>query len=451
LTVVFPQAVTISSGVLTSSGVYTTTGAFTLANTGGTLVPVNYSNPSGDDKTWLITFTNSFTAYGSLPNGGYTLTAVQSDLSGAGAPSSNQSFTFARLYGDFFGANTANFSSLVLIAQHYNQATPAGLWYADCYDTGELDFDDLIAIDEDYNQREAAANSGAILMGASATPSAGPIPFGIAPQQFYYSDQWQVLQVSALNAGTGTVQTESQNVWGLAYVNELVLRDSDSTGDASGNLGISGSGLNLRLYALQDANYNVVALANTSGTVVERFDYTPYGTVTVLSASGVQTVDSYGWQIGYQGGWTDSITALVHFQNRYYNPATATWMTQDPMGYVNGANLYQMERSNPMKYIDPRGMMAFKSCFECAKAIEELLAANAVLARRIAEGIDLDAGHEQAINDAAKRVENALTKVEKFCYDYYLAPAAIMAADSLLDLVQQLYQMWQENGEPIPL
>jgi hypothetical protein len=87
------------------------------------------------------------------------MTSIKSLISAA--PSSNQSFTFARLYGDFFGANTANFSSLVLIAQHYNQATPAGLWYADCYDTGELDFDDLAAVGADLNQREAAANSGA--------------------------------------------------------------------------------------------------------------------------------------------------------------------------------------------------------------------------------------------------------------------------------------------------
>ena len=38
----------------------------------------------------------------------------------------------------------------------------------------------------------------------------------------------------------------------------LVLRDSNN--GTGGNLGVTGSGLGLRLYALQDANWNVVAL-----------------------------------------------------------------------------------------------------------------------------------------------------------------------------------------------
>ena len=45
-----------------------------------------------------------------------------------------------------------------------------------------------------------------------------------------------------------------------------------------------------RLYYLNDANMNVTALVNTSGTVVERYVYDPYGQVTVLdSTTGGQT------------------------------------------------------------------------------------------------------------------------------------------------------------------
>ena len=57
-----------------------------------------------------------------------------------------------------------------------------------------------------------------------------------------------------------TVRT-SRYVWGLRDVDDLVLRDSNNGG--GGNLGISGSGLGLRLYALQDANWNVIALVST--------------------------------------------------------------------------------------------------------------------------------------------------------------------------------------------
>jgi hypothetical protein len=66
----------------------------------------------------------------------------------------------------------------------------------------------------------------------------------------------------------------SQNVFNIDYVNDLLLRDDNST---SGSLGVSGSGLGQRLYAQHDANFDVTSLTNASGTVVERYEYSPYG------------------------------------------------------------------------------------------------------------------------------------------------------------------------------
>ncbi len=37
--------------------------------------------------------------------------------------------------------------------------------------------------------------------------------------------------------------------------------------------------------ALHDANFNVTAVVNSSGTVLERYSYTPYGTPTYLDSS----------------------------------------------------------------------------------------------------------------------------------------------------------------------
>jgi hypothetical protein len=36
------------------------------------------------------------------------------------------------------------------------------------------------------------------------------------------------------------------------------------------------------IYYLNDANFNVVALANTSGAVIERYAYSPYGEINIL-------------------------------------------------------------------------------------------------------------------------------------------------------------------------
>ena len=146
-----------------------------------------------------------------------------------------------------------------------------------------------------------------------------------------------------------------QYVWGLRNVNDLVLRDSNN--GAGGNLGISGSGLGLRLYALQDANWNVVALVNASGAVQERFSYTAYGTATALNPEfhGLQRARiSIGRRSLPGSTWTPppgsitttpagTIQALACSSRR--TPRSA-----DP-------NTYRYAGNNPVTMTDPSGEM----------------------------------------------------------------------------------------------
>lgn len=113
---------------------------------------------------------------------------------------------------------------------------------------------------------------------------------------FYYSDQWQVLEEQA--GGQGLVRY----VWSPVYVNALVLRDRDTDGDGT---------MDERLYVQQDANWNVTAMVSTSGTVVERYDYTAYGPVTVLAADwSSQSRSGYDWVYLHQGGRFDPISGF---------------------------------------------------------------------------------------------------------------------------------------------
>jgi RHS repeat-associated protein len=92
----------------------------------------------------------------------------------------------------------------------------------------------------------------------------------------------------------------------------------------------------------------VTALTNASGVVQERFIYSPYGTVTVLSPSWSSTTDSFGWGYLYQGMWQDPVTGLYHTPNRDYSAALGRWMEQDPAGYINGSDVYQAMDSSPL-------------------------------------------------------------------------------------------------------
>ena len=123
----------------------------------------------------------------------------------------------------------------------------------------------------------------------------------------------------------------------------------------------SGTGLEERVYALQDANWNVVALTDSRGNILGEFQYDAYGNVTrdlpynhglgMFANPIVQ-----GWQYLYQGGRQDPITGLYHFDHRDYSTSLGTWISQDPLQYINGANTYQFVMSNPVDKFDPKGL-----------------------------------------------------------------------------------------------
>lgn len=91
-------------------------------------------------------------------------------------------------------------------------------------------------------------------------------------RHLYYTEpsKWQVVE-ERIDSST---DPDGQFVWGLRYVDDLILRDRDTTGNGT---------LDERLYALQDANWNVTSLTSTSGTVQQRFNYNAYGLPAFLT------------------------------------------------------------------------------------------------------------------------------------------------------------------------
>jgi len=163
----------------------------------------------------------------------------------------------------------------------------------------------------------------------------------------YYSAQGQVLEEQV--GGAATVRY----VWSPVYVNAMVLRDN-----ATGSPGT----LNQRLWVQQDANFNVTALVNGSGIVVERYVYSPYGVQTIYNAGYTSTLSSsaYGWVHGFQGMRFDSIAQQNESLGRFYSPALQTWTTMDPIGFGGGdVNLYRAVGNNPISRVDPSGEWFF--------------------------------------------------------------------------------------------
>jgi RHS repeat-associated protein len=87
----------------------------------------------------------------------------------------------------------------------------------------------------------------------------------------------------------------------------------------------------------------------------------PTGDTTILNAdfstppSGTQPLVNNP----YQGMTLDSVTGLYYERNRNYSPSLGTWISQDPLQYVNGANTYQFVGSGPVGNVDATGAQVY--------------------------------------------------------------------------------------------
>ncbi len=170
---------------------------------------------------------------------------------------------------------------------------------------------------------------------------------GTQAKHLYYSDNWQVLEEQV----NGT--PVAQYVWSGVYVDAMLLRDRDADTNPA-------NGLEQRLYVLHDANFNVTALADNAGAIVERYYYEAYGKATILASNFVPRSDAqsdYAWQYLHQGGRLDNITNNYHFRNRDRSPTLGRWLNQDPIGFQGGdANLYRYLTDNVTNKLDPSGL-----------------------------------------------------------------------------------------------
>jgi RHS repeat-associated protein len=80
---------------------------------------------------------------------------------------------------------------------------------------------------------------------------------------------------------------------------------------------------------------------------VNREEYFPYGETSFGSFAGKR--------YRFTGNERDEHDAPYYHRSRYYAPWLARWTSPDPEGVLDGINLYQYARTNPLRYVDPGG------------------------------------------------------------------------------------------------
>ncbi|MCW5319928.1 hypothetical protein D5039_01685 [Verminephrobacter aporrectodeae subsp. tuberculatae] len=105
----------------------------------------------------------------------------------------------------------------------------------------------------------------------------------------------------------------------------------------------------------------IEAATDAQGQLVWQASYAPFGQASIrtvrLDAQAAQT--DFTLNLRLPGQYADSETGLYYNGQRYYDPERGQYLTPDPLGTPDGPNPYSYVRYNPLKYIDPDGLVLF--------------------------------------------------------------------------------------------
>jgi RHS repeat-associated protein len=87
-------------------------------------------------------------------------------------------------------------------------------------------------------------------------------------------------------------------------------------------------------------------------------------------ASG--TGSSSNPETGFTGASTPNQTGgFTYLRNRWYDPQSGRFLTQDPIGLAGGVNLYAYAGNNPVSFSDPYGLCPDRSDPDCSEKVAD--------------------------------------------------------------------------------
>jgi RHS repeat-associated protein len=102
-----------------------------------------------------------------------------------------------------------------------------------------------------------------------------------------------------------------------------------------------------------DGTGHTVALTNGLKQVVNRYAYSPFGRLLAQD----ENVDQPFVFAGQVGIMTEP-GGLYYMRARYYDAEVGRFISEDPIGFTGGLNLYAYAGGNPVIFVDPQGEFA---------------------------------------------------------------------------------------------
>ncbi len=111
----------------------------------------------------------------------------------------------------------------------------------------------------------------------------------------------------------------------------------------------------LVLYYHHDQLGSTTMITDQAGTIRTRYTYDAYGRTTTIAGFS-STPLPVATPLQYTGQYTDVESSLLYLRARYYDPATAHFLTRDPLEALT-RSAYGYAGSSPLNASDPSGLM----------------------------------------------------------------------------------------------